>query len=587
MHVTLKSLILTGVCGSIGLISTSCFDDKYDLSDIDTTVRVDVNDLVIPINIDEVNLKDLIDIKPDDRLQIIDGKYCIIQDGSFNSSEIVIDPVHLSAPVIPSTTSEIQLKVPAQSSLRRVAGDEFVYPLHSDPADFHYAGTGNEYVTDIDEIYGEVTFTVKIDFSGINNIINGMELRNLVIQMPKGLTLTANHGGDYNSETGLLTFSSLLCNASHEEITLNVSAIDFKKMGGVYSGSQVSIDGALNVESGNLVLKATDLKPGLTISDIPQHLSMINHYTMSPINVNLFSGKIRYDIKDINIDDINLSDLPDAITGEGTKIVITNPQLYLSVTNPLYRYDLKACTGLTYVSHPRYETGVTVTGSLDYPNLLNIYGGTTGNVIKYCLSPERPSVFYGDYQDAEYAGFSSLSNVLDCETSVPSRISVHLDNPAVPEQTVTRFELGVNLGEVIGSYTFLAPLSFNAGSKVSYSDVLDGWSSDDLDYLTVKELVINLTVDSDLPLGITLTGSPIDKFGNTINGVVLEGANIQPNAKSQNVSIRTTGEFSGVDGVRFTAVVAAGSNEAALSPEMGIKLSNIRPRVNGYYQKEL
>ncbi len=33
---------------------TGCVDDKYDLSDIDTTTRIQVNDLVLPVNIDAV-----------------------------------------------------------------------------------------------------------------------------------------------------------------------------------------------------------------------------------------------------------------------------------------------------------------------------------------------------------------------------------------------------------------------------------------------------------------------------------------------------------------------------------------------------
>lgn len=31
---------------------TSCVDDKYDLSDIDTTARIQVDNLTIPVNVD-------------------------------------------------------------------------------------------------------------------------------------------------------------------------------------------------------------------------------------------------------------------------------------------------------------------------------------------------------------------------------------------------------------------------------------------------------------------------------------------------------------------------------------------------------
>ena len=52
--------------------------NAYDLSDIDTTVRVDVNSLVIPINLDEIQLKSIFDIDtedPDAKVKLIDGQY--------------------------------------------------------------------------------------------------------------------------------------------------------------------------------------------------------------------------------------------------------------------------------------------------------------------------------------------------------------------------------------------------------------------------------------------------------------------------------------------------------------------------------
>lgn len=60
-----------------GLASlTSCVDDGYDLSDVDSTSRFTVEDLVVPINIDELTLKDVISFDDDSKIQpvTIDGK---------------------------------------------------------------------------------------------------------------------------------------------------------------------------------------------------------------------------------------------------------------------------------------------------------------------------------------------------------------------------------------------------------------------------------------------------------------------------------------------------------------------------------
>lgn len=56
---------------------TGCIDDSYDLSDVDTTTRVNINDLVLPVNIDPVTLGDVISIDPDSKIQTVSigGKY--------------------------------------------------------------------------------------------------------------------------------------------------------------------------------------------------------------------------------------------------------------------------------------------------------------------------------------------------------------------------------------------------------------------------------------------------------------------------------------------------------------------------------
>ena len=89
---------------------TSCVDDKYDLSDIDTTVRVNVDNLTIPVNIDEIMLSSI--LEESDQLKIVNGQYAISEDGTFESSEIrigavtvgsqTLNPTIVSLPFVPA-----------------------------------------------------------------------------------------------------------------------------------------------------------------------------------------------------------------------------------------------------------------------------------------------------------------------------------------------------------------------------------------------------------------------------------------------------------------------------------------------------
>lgn len=80
-------LLSAGVIAASAL--TGCVDDKYDLSDIDTTVKVEVNDLTVPVNIDPITMKTIFDINEDDpdaTVKELDGVYAIVRSGSFSGS---------------------------------------------------------------------------------------------------------------------------------------------------------------------------------------------------------------------------------------------------------------------------------------------------------------------------------------------------------------------------------------------------------------------------------------------------------------------------------------------------------------------
>ena len=100
---------------------TSCVDDKYDLSDIDTTVLVKVNDLTIPINLDQIELKSI--LEEGDEIKIVDGQYAITEDGDFNSDEIRLGKVTITSQTFEPTKVEDIPFVPAAIASMPEAGE--------------------------------------------------------------------------------------------------------------------------------------------------------------------------------------------------------------------------------------------------------------------------------------------------------------------------------------------------------------------------------------------------------------------------------------------------------------------------------
>lgn len=577
MRIANRGLIPVAVAS---LILSGCIDDKYDLDDIDTTVRVQVKDLVVPVNIDKATLSNIFDLKEDSKIKIENGTYAFVDKGSFNSDEITIRRVHLTAPDIKPTTSPVHL--PA-SSWNIPAGQTVKIDLAGVSKTSFSAETRDvsDFIVSIERANTVLHMTIGLRADGLQGRVRNIHARNLVLRFPKGLKLS-NTSGSYNPSTGLFNVGNVDGAGNSLAISFDVDEVDAVAAGISYSyeNSYLRFDGPLEIVSGELVFNSSDL--AVSASQLPSSFNLVTTYTMSDIDITSFTGTMRYDLDGFNVSDVTLSDLPDVLTQDGTDISIANPQIYFSVTNPLSSYSLHAQTGMEITSW-KGDTRVG-TYALDAPGYFTVGGNNVENY--YYLSPKTVTTLYPGYPSATHIGYASLSDVLS-GNGIPSRLSVDFVNPVVPTQHVTDLKLGVNLGRVNGNYSFYAPLAFGGGSTIVYRDVVDGWSSEDLDHVTIETLSVSAVVDTDFPVPLTFTGYPIDVDGNQINGVEIVGADVPAHAKGQPIEIKITGPVTRLDGIRFVASVKASADTEALSPDMNISLTNIRPRVSGYYEKEL
>lgn len=72
-----KSILAAAGMACSGILLTGCVDSAYDLSDIDKTMELKVDNLAIPINMEAVELSQVIEVKEGDKLKIVDGKYAV------------------------------------------------------------------------------------------------------------------------------------------------------------------------------------------------------------------------------------------------------------------------------------------------------------------------------------------------------------------------------------------------------------------------------------------------------------------------------------------------------------------------------
>ncbi|MDE5567611.1 MAG: hypothetical protein K2J12_04125 [Muribaculaceae bacterium] len=556
----------------------SCVDDKYDLSDIDTTVQVKVNDLTIPVNLDAIELKSI--LEEGDEIKIVDGQYAITEDGDFNSSPINIGAVNIASQKFNPTVINIPY-VPAAVTAASGAAGHFPIELEAQAFKFTATDIPSE-ITGVSALGGELEFIFTFHLSGINSIANRVELQNLELQLPKGLRMTDVAGGTYDPMTGIANIPAKEVKGEKLTLTLKADRVDIETMDAVFNSDAHSLEvsGDFYVKSGSIAIAKADLLPGTT----PTQLKLTVDYEIPDFTVSTFSGRVKYTIDGVDISDVDLSDLPDVLTQEGTDISIVNPCIYISLENALGRYGLTAQTGMTITS---YHGDDAKEFTLNAPGYFIIDAGGEEGKSSYCLSPVDPSVKLAGYESAKHVPFTELSGVLSGE-GLPSRLGIKLNDPNVNDQPVVDLPLGSDIGEVKGSYEFFAPIALCTGSKIVYSDVADGWGSEDLDHLTITDLHVRASIACEIPLALDAMAYPIDKDGNDIDGVKIEGAKLTAGSEPQTVDIHITGEIKGgLDGIRYEVTATAGSDETPLKPDMKIIVTNLRPSVSGYYEKEL
>ena len=70
------------------LTLSGCIDDKYDLSDVDTTIGIQVSNLTIPVNLDAITLSNILSLDDGSVIKDVDGYYAVLINGDFTSSDI-------------------------------------------------------------------------------------------------------------------------------------------------------------------------------------------------------------------------------------------------------------------------------------------------------------------------------------------------------------------------------------------------------------------------------------------------------------------------------------------------------------------
>lgn len=577
------------------MVLSGCVDDNYSLSDIDTTTRINVDNLVIPMNIDEIHLSDILEIDDDSKIKIVTvgGKefYAFSETGSFSSDDIFVEKIAADAPVL-SPTSRTLSQVIAEGRGRASSDNGTnTYVIEEMGNDFDYdAGRVDEAITEVYSVRVEpMRFHVHLTAEDVEESAETIVFSDLVIAMPKGMEATTSIG-EYDPETGLWTVASHRMPGNTADAYLTATAIDLRANGcSLAPDHTLNFSGSFRVRSGLLTIEARRDASGNPMQ-LPETLEFRADYRLDDLTVNSFSGVLLYNLEGMDIEPVDISDIPGFFNDPETNLLLENPQLYLQLNNPVAASSLYYQSGLELRA---IRQGAPASGfSPASPFKVGYDRGVAGpyNIV---MAPDASGLTTpADFTAGlEFVSFPTLGNLLGSpeDASVkglPERIDISVVSPQIPSQEVNDFALGQNIAGVSGRYELLAPLALRDGSVIVYSDTETGWGSEDLDALTITRLSADVVVTNSLPLKASLMAYPLDADGRRIPGVEVKAQEIEAGATDKPVKIEMTGEIRNLDGVEFRALVYGMDPDVVLEPSQTITLKNVRACVSGWYEKE-
>ena len=584
---------------------TGCIDDKYDLSNIDTTSEFQVKDLVLPVQIDPVALSDIITVKEGDQLKevTLNGKtfYAVEESGEFESDGIEVNTFKAAAQQLSQKTAQFKLQQPSgvKQNVKRGESNS-IHPyflIEKVQEDIDYeANDVDGTVRELTSLtFKPVTFSIKLYSPNIGDALNP-NLEDIVILLPKGLTINnitapgyTFKAGDYNVSTGRLHLGNLKVQGGQCAIAVIATGVNLDGYDNSYvynpqtNTGSFSLKSEFSIEDGKLTLNTTSDK----IASLGDQIDFTVDFGLTDLEATSVMGAIAYNLEGtgLNLDPITLNDLPKFLEDPETNLILANPQIYLSVNNPVGEFGLGYQSGLDIIA---YRGGEQTSYPLGVGNEVKVTGAV--GTFNYLLAPEPgkvtdiPEGFASGLNKITYSGLGSILS----GNGLPDKLDIKLVDPMIPVQKLKEpFQLGVVLPGMKGKYKFLAPLALEGESRIIYTETKDGWWSEDLQDLVISELTITTTVTNGVPLSAKMAIYPIDKEGNRISGLEIVPVDLPAEAQNMPLTFSIKGEIRDLDGIFITATVLPDGSGEPLSPGQTITLDNIRVKVSGNYTREL
>lgn len=550
----MKKWIAAGIAISSCFIITSCTDNKYDFDQVDKTVGVGGGELLIPSSsTDYIMLDDVLELNGSKSVVISDnGDYLFQEIGKdVAAAEPMVDEIVLVKRKITSNAINITLPSLLPGMLTNamtveVEADQIVH-------EFEYSDVCPEEVVMLSKAGVEADVSLKLNFSKSLQAIIPV-IKELVIELPAYIKLD-NIESNYKFSfvdgqlifTDVPTSQSLLLN---EQIVMLDLEAENKKLGKLeIAEDSVKASGMVRVamkEDVNLANIA-----GIDIND----LKIVSEMEISDIRLVEVTGKFAPVIDLDNLGNVDITGIPDFLTGGNVIVDLYNPQIVLNLDNNV---DISAYISGTITA----QKGGKVTSVVEVPEFyINANGKTS-----VCICRTADGV-----ESSKYDKVLVVPSIGGLIKVIPDNISFSAVAKADSER-ISTLELGKKYS-IKPSYEVNAPIAFAEDARIVYSDTINEWNKDvqDIELSEGAFVKVEANVESCIPAYLEASTVAIGLDGKDLEDIEVSISN-GINASKDGVSVEKTpitvvlkqkvaGALKRLDGVRISIEGAAKSEE--------------------------
>ena len=576
-----KMLVCLLSCGLLTL-GTGCTDNDFDLSKIDTTIGIGGDGLTLPTNSTEnIMLDDFLELNNSDLVSIAsNGDYMFHKEGDdCTPAHPNIDMVVVTSQGI-NNNFKVAVVVPPSAllsgrKLSKRAKKIDLIKAGGKVAEFEYVGNAPKEIEDLTSAGVSAPVTIKVNLS--NDLKNFVpKFKELTLQIPSymhlDITSCSPNNYSYNPKTGKITLKDVNT-ASDIVIKGKVTTLDFKATPTTNNKltfvANKKNEGKVNMK-GEIETSISFDEINANVTSIPSDLHLSAVMSMGDITITSAKGKFNPDIDLGNLGNIKINNVPDFLTGDDVNVNLHNPIIELEISS-----DIAVTGKVSGTIVATFDNGKP-NCSVDIPKMTIKPNANT----RICICKHKEGV-----DDTQYDEVVEVPNLSDIFATIPKTIKFDADASADATK-----EAEVKLGHqytITPKYNITAPLAFDAGANISYTDSFDGWNEDIEDCEFAEGTYIELTADIEnkLPAYLDVNADAIDVDGNKMSQDLIEvKVSNSIAASTDGVQAKTTpiiitlrekksGMLKKVDGLEYNIKLAAGEGNDAI----------VGKTINAYY----